>query len=114
MIELIKTMFSAECGFRLRHQLYCPGCGGTRALIALLQGDIIASIQYNPITLLFLLDIFLMALFAIIRRISNKKYTFVRFRLLYNLGFLIFIGVYFVLRNYLWVAHGIDLLGDMR
>ena len=113
MIELIKTVFSAECGFRVRHGIYCPGCGGTRALIALLEGNLIQSLRYNPTTFLFLLDIFLMILFWVIRKKTKQKYRFIRFQLLYNVGFLLFIGVYFVVRNYLWVVHGIDLLGDL-
>lgn len=113
MIDLIKTVFSAECGFRVRHGIYCPGCGGTRALIALLEGDLIQSLRYNPITFLFLLDVFLMTLFWIIRKATKGKCRFIWFRLLYNVGLLLFIGVYFVVRNYLWFAHGIDLLGDL-
>ena len=113
MIDFIKTTFSAECGFRLRHGLYCPGCGGTRALIALLEGDLLQSLRYNPITFLFLLDFFLMTSFAIIKRATKGKHRFIWFRLVYSAFFLLFIGVYFVVRNYLWVVHGIDLLGDM-
>lgn len=31
--------------------IYCPGCGCTRALISLIQGDIIKSVRYNPTVL---------------------------------------------------------------
>lgn len=29
--------------------LYCPGCGGTRALLALIQGHFLESLWYHPI-----------------------------------------------------------------
>ena len=54
-----------------------------------------------------------MTSFAIIKRATKGKHRFIWFRLIYNAFFLLFIGVYFVVRNYLWVVHGIDLLGDM-
>lgn len=31
--------------------IYCPGCGCTRALICLFQGDVIGSFLYNPAVL---------------------------------------------------------------
>lgn len=36
--------------YRLFH-LYCPGCGGTRAALALLGGDLLASVRYHPVVL---------------------------------------------------------------
>ena len=36
-----------ECSFYSLIHLYCPACGGTRALYALARLDIIASIRYN-------------------------------------------------------------------
>lgn len=36
------------CLFHQVSGLYCPGCGGTRAVHALLEGDLIASFLYHP------------------------------------------------------------------
>lgn len=36
------------CPFKMLTGIDCPGCGGTRAFIALLHGDIIASFKFNP------------------------------------------------------------------
>ena len=37
-----------ECAFRHATGFYCPGCGGIRAVRALLNGHIIFSFLYNP------------------------------------------------------------------
>lgn len=37
------------CLFHLLTGLYCPGCGGTRAVWYLLHGQILKSIQYHPL-----------------------------------------------------------------
>ena len=39
------------CIFYEKYHLFCPGCGGTRAVICLLQGDIIGSFLYHPFVL---------------------------------------------------------------
>lgn len=39
------------CGFRFMTGFYCPGCGGTRAVRALLQGKVLASFLYHPFVL---------------------------------------------------------------
>ena len=40
-----------ECLFRHLTGLYCRGCGGTRAFIYLLHGDIPESILYHPLVI---------------------------------------------------------------
>lgn len=42
------TEFLPGCLFYRKYHLYCPGCGGTRAVRCLLRGDIIRSFQYHP------------------------------------------------------------------
>ncbi|HJJ28615.1 MAG TPA: DUF2752 domain-containing protein [Methanocorpusculum sp.] len=38
------------CVFRETLGIYCPGCGGVRSVVFLLQGDIVHSLQYHPFT----------------------------------------------------------------
>ncbi|MCM1024936.1 MAG: DUF2752 domain-containing protein [Roseburia sp.] len=37
------------CVFSVLFGIYCPGCGGTRALRALLQGRFLLSVWYHPL-----------------------------------------------------------------
>lgn len=116
MKHIIKTV-TAECYFRTHLGLYCPGCGGTRAFFALLGGHFLQSLKYNPITLLFLVDIFLNLLKLILVHRQRKngrssKITTVNFY--YNVGFLLFIVIYFIVRNILLCFCGIDITGDFR
>ena len=39
------------CAFNKVTGLYCPGCGGTRATIALFRGQIIRSFRFHPFVL---------------------------------------------------------------
>ena len=53
--------------------LYCPGCGGTRAFMALIHGQFLASIYYHPLvpyTVVCLLWFFLK---KIVQAISGGK-----------------------------------------
>ena len=42
-----------SCSFRAQTGLYCPGCGATRAIRRLMQGDLLGALRYN--SLLFIL-----------------------------------------------------------
>ena len=45
----VTTWFYPPCVFNLLTGMLCPGCGGTRALHALLHGDVAAAFAFNPL-----------------------------------------------------------------
>lgn len=48
-IPVIKMI--PPCSFYEKFGYYCPGCGGTRAVLALLSGKVIDSLCYHPFVL---------------------------------------------------------------
>lgn len=49
-----RDALSPGCPFRALTGWDCPGCGGTRALYALLHGDVFAAAGHNALTLILL------------------------------------------------------------
>ena len=47
-INLFNMMPEQSCNFRKYVGLYCPGCGGTRSILHLLNGHFIKSFLYHP------------------------------------------------------------------
>ncbi len=92
--------------------IYCPGCGGTRALGYLLRFDLISVLKYYPpilvgLGLIIYIDIILVRCF-IKRDLSiMKKHKYYEFLLIPASILLLF-----VVRNIL-LAAGIDYIGDI-
>jgi hypothetical protein len=56
MIEWLENNF-LTCSFVKYFGVECPGCGLQRALAALLKGDLIGSLKYNPALICFLITL---------------------------------------------------------
>ena len=107
-----KEVFISDCSIRRTLGIYCPGCGGTRAAKALLKGNILLSLKYNPIVFLLLVDCLLMILLERRNKCVYDKLRIIKFQIIFNIAFLAFIAIYSLFRNYLLLEKGIDLLGD--
>jgi hypothetical protein len=49
-----RTLWTPRCPFRAATGLDCPGCGGTRAVAALVRGDLPAALSHNVLTVVLL------------------------------------------------------------
>lgn len=106
-----------RCPFQLLFRIYCPGCGGTRALEALLAGDPSRAFLLNP-PLCFLLLLLVFGEISSLAVLLRKDVSLLQapiWRVSRNLCLLLFILgtiLHFLLRNLL-LLWGIDPLGDL-
>ena len=110
--DLLERVKEAGCIIRNRFHIYCPGCGGTRALEALLSLRVRESLRYNPLVVLILLDLLTMLILRFLERRPNarKHYTA---RIVVHSLLLSAIVIVFLYRNYMLLFRGVDLLGDL-
>lgn len=106
----LKKIFPVvPCFFRTFAGMYCPGCGGTRALKALLQGHFLRAVWYHPF-IPYSAVIFLGFLLTQgLHRIGFKKIKGWRFHNWYLWVGAAIIAVNFVLKNILLLRFGIAL-----
>ena len=111
IFELLDTIKNAGCTIKEHFHIYCPSCGGTRAIEALLKMQIWESILYNPVVILFILDLIIMLIVNVIEKLYPPR-KYYKTKIIVNSAFLISVLVFFLYRNYLLLYKGIDLLGD--
>ncbi len=108
ILELIRH--GIPCAFHLLTGFYCPGCGGTRAVVYLLQGQIGRSFQYHPLipymAAVLVLEFGSWGLSRLLGRpgLHIKRYDFFVY-----LGIAVIL-VNWLVKNYCLVVLGIDLL----
>ncbi|MDD6069989.1 MAG: DUF2752 domain-containing protein [Clostridiales bacterium] len=104
---------SIPCALVFFFHIYCPGCGGTRALFSLLHGHILQSLYYNPAVLLGALLILYYEVAVIVTLVKNngKIYYYRKATLVYI--YLVIVFGYAIVRDILLFVPGIDMLGDV-
>ncbi|MCR4923383.1 MAG: DUF2752 domain-containing protein [Lachnospiraceae bacterium] len=88
------------CRFKRHTGLYCPGCGGTRAVEALLEGNITESLYYHCFVLYFLLSyIYFMARVFLNLHFNVKTISIKSTYLLIYLGIAL-LFIQWIVKNY--------------
>lgn len=98
------------CLFHFLTGWYCPGCGGTRAAIHLLHGDIAGSLIYHPFVLYMVVVVLIQLLGIILTKINhNSRYLVRHYQTFAWIGLAI-VAVNCLVKNYMLIVKGIDLL----
>lgn len=113
ILELLKKFIATECVFKKVFHMYCPGCGGTRAWKALIRLNILQSLYDNPVVILLILTEIAVAITRCIDK-RRKKCSLYKVRIAVYVGFLVLWFLFFLIRNYLLMKCGIDMLGDFK
>ena len=109
--QRISTVFMG-CLIHDRFFLYCPLCGGTRAVSSLLRMEIAEAFSYNAFVVLLVIFALCLDVWAFVRLVRGHT-TLVPLPGWVWIVFAVLLILYGVLRNYLMIAHGIDPVGDL-
>lgn len=109
----MQRLLLGECPFRRLLHIYCPGCGGCRAVLALLSGDLLTAFLCYPTLLVALLVILFTDGYVLAAVLKKSAAPLSRIRWQFYLSIPIAAAVCAVLRTVLAYTIGFDPLGDL-
>lgn len=99
----------SSCWLWKHLHLYCPGCGGTRALIALFHGRFLRALWYHPAFALGVVWWIVYMVSQTIWRLRGHKGWVLRYSDRWLIGLVLVAGINCVVRNLLLVTLGIGM-----
>lgn len=97
----LKYVMLPDCNFYRWTDLYCPGCGDTRAVIALMNGDILLSLRQNALIVVLLLIAIALYIELFLKVVFEKRFKSPILNLKFLCIFLILFAIYSVVRNFI-------------
>ncbi len=97
------------CWFFARWHVYCPACGGTRAMIALAHGQVMRACYWNPAVPVGAASLAVYLLTQTLWRLRGRRGLVLRYSSRWLWGFLLLLAVNCAARNLLWFGFGIAL-----
>lgn len=89
-----------QCYFLRKTGLFCPACGGTRAMEALMHGAVVESLQMHPIVLYGTVCTILFVIGEIISRLAHYRPSIMCARTMHFLVGIGLFGLHFYLQNF--------------
>ena len=91
------------CVFRALTGLYCPGCGGTRAVTEMLHGRLLSSLYYHPAVLpSAVMYVLFMGSHTVAKIWPAGKIKGMRFRFVYLYIFFGLVALSVIMKNTCW------------
>ncbi len=103
------TIYQFPCAFHQLTHLYCPGCGGTRAIRSLMQGDIIKSLYYHPVVSYGVGFILFFMISHTVKYVTRGKIKGIKYRNVYLYIAIVIIVINVIWKNYQLIVYGIKL-----
>lgn len=91
--------FIPACSIYQAFDVYCPACGNTRSVTALLQGDLLTSLRYNIVPALLTL-LLLLGYLELVAFSFSKPVRLLPRKLSFYLILIVLLILYFILRNF--------------
>lgn len=106
---IIPNLPDAECIVHMLFGVYCPGCGGTRAVIAFLHGQFLRSAWYHPFVMYTILMYAWFMISHTLEKLHVPRIKGMLFQTWIMYGMLFMIGFNFVFKNVLKFCFGIEM-----
>ena len=104
--------FRFGCVFHDYLSLYCPFCGGTRAISSLLRFQFWNAIRYNVLVVGLVIWALVLDVTVLVRLLKNKD-KLLRFPHWGWIVMIVILVMFMILRNALMIIWGIDPAGDL-
>lgn len=106
----MEWLLGLPCLFHLLTGLYCPGCGGTRAVYYLLHGQLVTSLQFHPLVL-YMAVVFPLEIGSwLLSRWRKKPELYIGHEKWFLVTGIAIALVNLIVKNYYLIIKGIDLL----
>ena len=94
---LIVLFFEIPCPWKKNFNIDCAGCGATRMVKSILNGNFYQAFRFNPLLFCLLLIFIIYGLYILICKIIHKEYYKIKEREMWIL--LILVVLFMILRN---------------
>lgn len=110
---LFKIIRKMPCFFKEVTHFYCPACGGTRSVMALLHLDIKRAFLCNPTVVYVVIMLLWCIMGYCVQKLIGRSIMIMKPRLwMLIVGCILFFG-FAVIRNIMVYQFGYDYLGDL-